>query len=227
MRIETCYFCSSKVYPGHGLQFVRNDCKVMKTIEDWFFCWNNNITSFINDLVLFLFFMLTRIFLQIFKFCRSKCHKAFKKRKNPRKTKWTKAFRKTAGKELTLDPSFDFEKRRSTPLKYNRELWSKTVDAIKRVTEIKEKRAGEFVMQRLRKGRGVEIEMDVKDVQKNISLIRSPAAGLRERQAKEAAQSLAMDSEDEENITYVDAKVLEKQLAAGLSSDDDMIAEEA
>lgn len=157
---------------------------------------------------------------------------AFKKRKNPRKTRWTKAFRKTAGKELTVDPSLDFEKRRSTPLKYNRELWAKTVDAIRRVNEIKERRTGQFVMERLRKGRTVEIEMDVKDVQKNMSLIRSPAAGLRERKAKEAAQDEAMgddddDEEDESKITYVDARVLEKQLAAGLSSDDDMVAEMA
>lgn len=83
-------------------------------------------------------------------------------------------------------------------------------------------------MTRLRKGRQVEIEMDVKDVQKNISLIRSPAAGLKERKAKEAAQQAAMmDEDDDENITYVDARVLERQLAQenALESDDEMVAE--
>ena len=64
-------------------------------------------------------------------------------------------------------------------------MWNKALDAIKKVTEIKERRQGQFVMERLRKGREIEIQMDVKDVQRNISLIRSPAAGMKERRAKE------------------------------------------
>ncbi|XP_067644790.1 probable ribosome biogenesis protein RLP24 [Eurosta solidaginis] len=186
MRIETCYFCSSKVYPGHGIQFVRNDCK-------------------------------------IFRFCRSKCHRAFKRKKNPRKVRWTKAHRKAAGKELAIDPSFEFEKRRNVPIKYSRETWQKTLDVIKKVTEIKERRQDHFVMQRLRKGREVEIEMDVKDVQRNISLIRSPAAGLKERRAREEAQEAALMNEDmsgEEEITYVDARELEKKLEEGATMED-------
>ncbi|KAI8129873.1 probable ribosome biogenesis protein RLP24 [Lucilia cuprina] len=185
MRIETCYFCSSKIYPGHGVNFVRNDCK-------------------------------------IFKFCRGKCHKAFKRKKNPRKVKWTKAYRKAAGKELAIDPSFEFEKRRNCPIKYNREMWQKTLDAIKKVNEIKERRQGQFILERLRKGREVEIQMDVKDVQRNISLIRSPAAGLKERRAKEEAEEAALMEQDlpEEEITYVDARELEKKLEEGLMDDD-------
>ncbi|EZA56147.1 hypothetical protein DMN91_000638 [Ooceraea biroi] len=148
MRIETCYFCSSRIYPGHGIEFVRNDSK-------------------------------------LFRFCRAKCHAAFKKKKNPRKVKWTKAYRKTVGKELAIDPSFEFEKRRNIPVKYNRELWGKTIEAIKKIETIKQKRQNLHIMQRLYKGRELEQEKDIKEVRRNMSLIRSPAAGLKERKAQE------------------------------------------
>ncbi|XP_014244384.1 probable ribosome biogenesis protein RLP24 [Cimex lectularius] len=159
MRIETCYFCSSRIYPGHGIQFVRNDCK-------------------------------------IFKFCRSKCHAAFKRKKNPRKVKWTKAYRKTAGKELAIDPSFEMERKRNIPMKYDREFWQKTVEAIKKIEEIKTKRQNTYIMQRLRKGRELENQRDIREVQRDLSLIRSPAAGLKERE-KEALIEEIHDSDVE------------------------------
>ncbi|XP_051174574.1 probable ribosome biogenesis protein RLP24 [Leptopilina boulardi] len=162
MRIETCYFCSSRVYPGHGIQFVRNDCK-------------------------------------IFKFCRSKCHAAFKKKKNPRKVKWTKAYRKTAGKELAIDPTFEFEMRRNIPVKYNREIWTKTIEAMKKVETIRQRRQNTHIMQRLRVGRDVEREKNIKQVQRNISLIRSPAAGLKERKKQEESM-MDNDNDNEEEI---------------------------
>lgn len=124
-------------------------------------------------------------FTQIFRFCRSKCHAAFKKKKNPRKVKWTKAYRKTVGKELVLDPSFEFEKRRNVPIKYNRELWTNAIDAIKKVETIRQKRQNLHIMQRLRKGRELEQERDIKEVQRDLSLIRSPAVGLKERRKLE------------------------------------------
>merc|ERR1712051_914164 len=173
MRVERCYFCGSSVYPGKGVQFVRNDCK-------------------------------------IFKFCRSKCHKNFKK-KNPRKAKWTKAFRKSAGKELAVDPSFEFEKRRNAPVKYNRELWQQTIEAMKTVEAIKLKRQAHHIHERQHKGRAIERMKDVKEVQRDLALIKSPAAGM-----KRASKEMDIDDEDimEETETGLDTSLSIKELAS-------------
>jgi len=114
---------------------------------------------------------------KMFRFCRSKCHKAFKKKRNPRKVRWTKAFRKAAGKEMKVDPVYEFEKRRHVPVKYDRELWQNTVLAMKRISEIKQKREGQFIKNRISAAQNTQeqFERDAKEVQKDIHLIKTPS----------------------------------------------------
>jgi len=116
MRIEKCYFCSSNVYPGHGVVFVRNDSKS-------------------------------------FRFCSSKCNRLFKSKKNPRKMKWTKAYRAAHGKEMTCDPVLEFEQRRNEPVRYNRDLMVKTIQAMKKIDEIKSRRQQRFFERRMAKAK--------------------------------------------------------------------------
>eukprot|EP00038_Savillea_parva_P006601 m.164740 g.164740 ORF g.164740 m.164740 type:complete len:163 (-) comp12464_c0_seq1:223-711(-) len=129
---------------------------------------------------------------KVFRFCRSKCHKAFKKKRNPRKVKWTKAFRKARGKEMTVDSVYEFEKRRHVPVKYDRELWQNTVRAMKRVAEIREKREFHYIKNRIKASQDkVEtLERDRAEVERDIELIKVPEAV-----AKLASQKVAKVSE--------------------------------
>jgi|EP00670_Eutreptiella_braarudii_P006014 large subunit ribosomal protein L24e len=115
---------------------------------------------------------------KMFRFCASKCNKAFKRKKNPLKTKWTKAFRKAAGKELSLDRTLAFEKRRNVPVKYNRELMAKTLRAMKRVNEIKERRVKAHYAKRMEVRVALESAADLKLLQTNMDWVPE---GQRER----------------------------------------------
>ncbi|KAK4693651.1 large subunit ribosomal protein L24e, partial [Lecanoromycetidae sp. Uapishka_2] len=82
-------------------------------------------------------------------FCSSKGITFFKMKRNPRKLKWTKAFRKSVGKEMTVDQSLQFAARRNVPVRYNRDLVSTTLKAMQRVSEIKAKRERVFYKSRM------------------------------------------------------------------------------
>lgn len=114
--------------------------------------------------------------LQVFSFCRSKCHRNFIKKRNPRKMKWTKAFRRNAGKEMTVDSTFEFEKRRNRPVKYNRELMATTLRAMKRVVEIQEKRKEMFFKMRMRAHKATQREVIKAEIKRGIELLAPPAA---------------------------------------------------
>ena len=137
MRIEKCFFCGSPIYPGHGMQFMRNDCR-------------------------------------IFKFCRSKCHRHFKAKHNPKKMRWTKAFRKTHGKELLYDKTLEFERRKEEPIRYNRDLYVKTIEAMERVDEIREKRELRHYMNRKKIVKLANRKAVVNELKKHSGLIKNP-----------------------------------------------------
>merc|ERR1712119_164996 len=126
--------------------------------------------------------------------------KNFKKKKNPRKAKWTKAFRKSAGKELAVDPSFEFEKRRNIPVKYDRELWANTVTAMQRVEEIKNKRQAHHILQRMKLAKKIQKAKDIKEVERDLALIKSPAAGLKKANKVEKEGELEEDTEIDTSI---------------------------
>lgn len=183
MRVDRCSFCSAPLYPGHGIQFVRNDCKA-------------------------------------FKFCRSKCHKQFKHKKNPRKTRWTKAYRKAANKELTIDPAFELEKRRNVPVKYSRSLWQQTQESMKRILEIRKRRVDHFAKIRAKAAQKIKDAHDKREVQRDLALIKSPASKMTLKdlvaQSKKMKNNKAivkiiqhdddneieLDEEDEEQYNY-------------------------
>ncbi|KAL3536435.1 hypothetical protein ACH5RR_004896 [Cinchona calisaya] len=139
MRLEKCWFCSSTIYPGHGIQFVRNDAK-------------------------------------IFRFCRSKCHKNFKMKRNPRKVKWTKAYRRLHGKDMTQDSTFEFERKRNRPERYDRNLTEDTLKAIKTIDKVRVKREAKHHKLRIQGKKAMEHREAAKELAQSIHMVKAPAA---------------------------------------------------
>ncbi|KAG5566582.1 hypothetical protein RHGRI_002213 [Rhododendron griersonianum] len=139
MRLEKCWFCSSTVYPGHGIQFVRNDAK-------------------------------------IFRFCRSKCHKNFKMKRNPRKVKWTKAYRRLHGKDMTQDSTFEFERKRNRPERYDRNLAENTLKAIKKIVKVRSEREARHHTRRMKGKRAKEQKEATKELEQSIHMVKAPSS---------------------------------------------------
>ena len=129
---------------------------------------------------------------KIFHFCRSKCHKNFNLKRNPRKMKWTKAFRKSAGKEMTVDSTFDFEKRRNRVEKYDRQVMATTIRVMKKVQEIKSKREQRFYDRRMKVKKQHEKTQNKVEIKQNINLI-APAVVRNRAQLNETDAVLAAE----------------------------------
>ncbi|PWA70766.1 Ribosomal protein L24e, conserved site-containing protein [Artemisia annua] len=153
MRLEKCWFCSSTVYPGHGIQFVRNDAK-------------------------------------IFRFCRSKCHKNFKMKRNPRKVKWTKAYRRLHGKDMTQDATFEFERKRNRPERYDRNLAENTLKAIKVIDKVRSRREEKHHSNRLKGKVAKERKEAKKEHEQQIHMVVAPGAMAKDPSASTSKTSV-------------------------------------
>lgn len=70
-------------------------------------------------------------------------------KRNPRKLRWTKAFRKAAGKELAIDTTFAFERRRNRAVKYDRDTVAATLKAMPVIDKIQRDREHDFYRARM------------------------------------------------------------------------------
>ncbi len=154
----------------------------------------------------------------MFRFCRSKCHKSFKAKRNPRRVRWTKAYRKSHGKELTVDPVLEFEKSKDTTVRYNRDTWVDTVQAMEKISKIKEDRETRFWEERMVNAKHDKAEIIKKDLIRNQTLIgdekmREKVEQLRERREQKKLERLAKKKNKAEKT---------KNLNLGLNDDIEM-----
>jgi large subunit ribosomal protein L24e len=68
---------------------------------------------------------------------------------------------------------------------------------MKKVEEIRQKRSAKHIMNRLNKAKVLEKEKDIKEVQRNLPLIRSPAAGLLQKAQGERMVEEIHESDEE------------------------------
>ena len=158
---------------------------------------------------------------KVFRFCRSKCHKNFKMKRNPRKLKWTKSFRKAAGKEMTVDSTLQFAARRNVPVRYDRELFEKTLRAMERVSEIRQRRERVFYKKRMAGKKERELATARKLVAENEHLLPR-MRGSEKRRLRElgmAEEEIAAMEPDKETVKAFGGE--KKRVAIALANSDE------
>lgn len=97
-------------------------------------------------------------------------------KRNPRKVKWTKAYRKLHGKELTKDTTFEFERRRNRPERYDRNVVQNTLKAIKKIEEVRISREAKLWENRMKGNKAKQIKEDARELEQAIHLVKAPLA---------------------------------------------------
>lgn len=147
----------------------------------------------------------------------------FKMKRNPRKLKWTKAFRKSAGKEMVVDSTLTFAARRNVPVRYNREDIQKTLKAMERVSEIRLKRERVFYKKRMAGNKERQREANRKLVAENEHLLPKMRASERRKMEEEGVEDVEVEEqalERQQSKVFGKMKARKKALVDGGVEDD-------
>ena len=126
-------------------------------------------------------------------------------KRNPRKLKWTKAFRKSAGKEMVVDSTLTFAARRNIPTRYNRDLVATTLKAMQRVSEIRARRERVFYKKRMEGNKERQRLANAKLVAENSHLLP--------KEKEREAEAMEVEVEGEE-VEVVEREKVKKKAAA-------------
>jgi large subunit ribosomal protein L24e len=150
-------------------------------------------------------------------------------KRNPRKLKWTKAFRKAAGKEMTVDTTLQFAARRNVPVRYNRDLVEKTLHAMRRVSEIRARRERVFYRKRMAGNRLRELEAARKLVETHSHLLPKLRGSVQKRlREAELLKKRALTAAEVKELEKTVVRERKKKMVSvqAVGEDGEMVVEE-
>jgi len=88
------------------------------------------------------------------------------------------------------DSTLEFEKKRNRPPKYDRELWRKTIKAIKKINEIKARREHQFYLNRMKQPRRKSALQTLERIKKDKEILEEPIRNIKKARELKLALSL-------------------------------------
>ncbi|KAL7117615.1 hypothetical protein ACP275_03G082400 [Erythranthe tilingii] len=93
-------------------------------------------------------------------------------KRNPRKVKWTKAYRTLHGKDITRDATFEFERKRNRPDRFDRNVTEDTLKAIKKIDKVRVDREARHHKERMK---GQLQREGAKELNQYIHMLKAPS----------------------------------------------------
>jgi len=112
---------------------------------------------------------------------------------------------------LTADPVYEFEKSRDTAVRYNRNVWIDTVQAMERIDKIRTDREARFWERRMKNSEHNKKEMIKSNLIKNETLVADP-------EIREKIEKLKEEKEEKQKLK----KMRNQNLNLGLDENMDM-----